>query len=111
VNFNPNELGWISPFLILAVAGMLLVLAEAFYKGRDRTALCGMAVAGSLASAIASIILYRQLAPGETHALFTDADATGQIHSAMLIADKTGYILSALFGVITALTALMSPAH
>ena len=29
----------------------------------------------------------------------------------MLIADQTGYVLSALFAVITALTALMSPAH
>lgn len=111
MSFNATDLGWLSPYLILAVTGMLLVLAEAFFKGRDRTALCGLAVAGSLASAIASVVLYRQLAPGETHALFTDLDSTGTLRSAMLLADRTGYVLSALFAVLTALTALISPAH
>jgi NADH-quinone oxidoreductase subunit N len=101
VTFNPTDLGWMLPFLIFAITGMLLVLAEAFYKGEDRTALVGLSVAGSLAAAIASIVLYRQLGPGETKQLF------GQ----MLIADKLGYLLSAVFAVITALTALMSPAH
>src|SRR5688572_22858605 len=80
---------------------MLLVLAEAFYKGEDRTALVGLAVAGSLASAVASVVLYRQLAPGESK----------QLLGTMLVADKLGYVLSAVFSVITALTALMSPAH
>jgi NADH-quinone oxidoreductase subunit N len=99
--FNPADLGWLVPFLILAVTGMLLVLAEAFYKGEDRTALVGLAVAGALASAIASIVLYRQLAPGETRTIL----------GTMLVADKLGYILSAVFAAITALTALMSPSH
>jgi len=101
VNFNPTDLGWLVQFLILSAAGMLLVLAEAFYKGEDRTALVGLTVAGSLAAAIASIVLYRQLAPGEVHVLF----------GSMIVADKLGYVLSAVFCVITALTALMSPAH
>ena len=79
---------------------MLLVLAEAFYKGEDRTALVGLAVAGSLAAAIASIVLYRQLGAGrDARPLLGD----------MLVADALGYVLSALFAVITALTALMSP--
>jgi NADH-quinone oxidoreductase subunit N len=111
VSFNAADLGWLSPYLIMAIAGMLLVLAEAFYKGKDRTALAGLAVAGSVASAIASMILYRQLGQGETHALFTDVDANGAVRSAMLIADKTGYVLSTLFALLTALTALSSPAH
>jgi NADH-quinone oxidoreductase subunit N len=101
MNFNVTDLGWATPFLILAVAGMLLVLAEAFYKGEDRTALATLAVAGSLAAGIASVILYRQLAPGETK----------QIFGTMLVADRLGYVLSAVFATITALTALMSPAH
>ncbi|NVB80424.1 MAG: NADH-quinone oxidoreductase subunit N [Kofleriaceae bacterium] len=99
--FNAADLGWLVPYFILAVAGMLLVLAEAFYKGEDRTALAGLAVAGSLASAVASIVLYRQLGPGETR----------QVLGTMLIADRLGYVLSAVFAVTTALTALMSPAH
>lgn len=101
MNFNPADLGWMTPYLILAVAGMLLVLAEAFYKGKDRTALVGLAVAGSVASGIASIVLYRQLGDHETRALLGD----------MLIADRTGYVLSALFAFTTAVAALTTPAH
>jgi NADH-quinone oxidoreductase subunit N len=101
VSFNPADLGWLVPYLILAIVGMLLVLAEAFYKGTDRTALVGLTVAGALASAIASVVLYRQLEPGARIALMGEA----------LIADRTGYVLSALFAVVTALSALMSPAH
>ncbi len=101
MSFYAADLGWLVPYLVLCVAGMLLVLAEAFYKGRDRSALVGLAVAGSLAAAIASIILYRELAPGEARMLMGD----------MLVADRTGYVLSALFAVTTALTALISPAH
>jgi NADH-quinone oxidoreductase subunit N len=101
MNFNAADLGWAMPFLILAVAGMLLVLAEAFYKGDDRTALVGLAVAGSLAAAISSIVLYRQLGDHETKAIF----------SGMLVADRLGYVLSTVFSILTALTALMSPGH
>jgi NADH-quinone oxidoreductase subunit N len=111
MSFNAADLGWITPYLILVVTGLLLVLAEAFFRGRDRATLAGLAIAGSLASAIASIILYRQLGPGETKALFGDADANGAVKSAMLVADHTGYVLSALFALTTALTALMSPGH
>ncbi|HEX4450753.1 MAG TPA: NADH-quinone oxidoreductase subunit N [Kofleriaceae bacterium] len=106
MNFNPADLGWIAPYLILAGAGMLLVLAEAFYKGSDRTALVGLAVAGSLAAAVASIVLYRQLGPDEVHPIFTDAKG-----GAMLVGDHLGYVLTALFSLTTALTALASPAH
>ena len=111
MSFNPSDLGWLSPFLILAVTGMLLVLAEAFFKGRDRAALAGLAIAGSVASAVASIVLYRQLGPGEVKPLFASLDPTGGVQSAMLVADRMGYVLSALFAVTTALTALISPGH
>jgi len=106
VNFNAADLGWISPFLILAITGMLLVLAEAFFKGRDHTTLVGLSVAGSLAAAIASVILYRQLGPNEMHPIFADAKS-----GAMLVGDRLGYVLTALFSVTTAFVALMSPAH
>jgi len=101
VTIDPTDLGWLAPYLILCVVGMLLVLGEAFYKGKDRTLLAGLAVAGSLASAVASIILYRQLGEGESKSLLGD----------MLVADRTGYVLSALFAVVTAFAAMMSPAH
>ena len=101
MNFNPGDLGYLVPYLILIVAGMLLVLAEAFYKGTDRGPLVGLTVAGALASAIASVILYRQLGEGQRISVLGD----------MLIADRTGYVLSTLFAVVTAMTALLSPAH
>ncbi len=106
MSFNPADLGWISPFLILAISGMLLVLAEAFYKGKDHTALVSLAVAGSLAAAVASIVLYRQLGPNEIHPIFSDGKS-----GAMLVGDRIGYVLTALFAITTAFTALISPAH
>ncbi len=101
MNLNPADFGYLVPYLILVVTGLLLVLAEAFYKGKDRTALVSLTVAGALAGAIASVVLYRQLAPGARITLLGE----------MLFADRTGYVLSALFCVATALTALISPAH
>jgi NADH-quinone oxidoreductase subunit N len=106
VSFNPADLGWIAPYLILAGVGMLLVLAEAFYKGSDRTALVGLTVAGSLSAAVASIVLYRQLGPDEVHLIFADAKG-----GAMLVGDHLGYVLTTLFALTTAVTALASPAH
>jgi NADH-quinone oxidoreductase subunit N len=100
VRFNPGDLGYLVPYLILAIVGMLLVLAEAFYRGRDRSALVGLTVAGSVAAAIASVILYRQV-----------GDAPIALMGEMLVADRTSYVLSALFSVLTAFTALMTPAH
>ena len=101
MTFDAGHLGYLVPYLILAGTGMLLVLAEAFYRGKDRSALMSLAVAGSIASAIASIVLYRQLGEGVRIPLLYD----------MLFADRTGYVLSALFAVTTALAALGSPAH
>ncbi len=100
MSFNPQDLAYMIPYLILAVVGMMLVLAEAFYKGQDRSALVGLTVAGAIAAAIASVVLYRQI-----------GDQRVAVLGDMLLADKTSYILSALFSVVTAFTALMSPAH
>ncbi|MBC7974484.1 MAG: NADH-quinone oxidoreductase subunit N [Myxococcales bacterium] len=102
MTFNPAELGYLAPYLILAAVGILLVLAEAFHTGKDRTALATLTVAGTVASAVASIVLYRQL---------PSADTKIMLLGDMLIADRTGYVLSALFAVTTGLAALGSPAH
>jgi NADH-quinone oxidoreductase subunit N len=101
MTFNPAEFGYLVPYLILAVTGMVLVLAEAFYRGEDRTALATLTAAGAFASAIASVVLYRQLDAGVRISLVGD----------MLVADRSGYVLSALFAVTTGLAALSAPAH
>jgi len=101
VNVSVSDLGYLAPYLILITVGMMLVLAEAFFKGRDRTALVGLTVAGSLAAAIGSVVLYRQV----------PANVSLDLLGGMLRADRMAYVLSALFGVTTALAALMSPGH
>ncbi len=101
MTFNTGDLLYIAPFLVLAVSGMLLVLAEAFFTGKDRTALAGITVAGALASTVVSIVLYRHLGPTSSRLLFSE----------MLVADRTGYVLSGLFGVVAALAALLAPSH
>ncbi|HEY4179658.1 MAG TPA: NADH-quinone oxidoreductase subunit N [Kofleriaceae bacterium] len=100
MNFDPAQLGYLVPYLVLAVVGMMLVLAEAFYRGSDRTGLASLATGGSVAAFIASVILYRQVGEGSVSIL---GDA--------LVADKMSYVLSALFSITTAFTSLMSPAH
>jgi len=101
MTFNAADLGYLAPYLILAVTGMLLVLAEAFYRAEDRTPLANLTAAGAFASAVASVIVYRQLGPNEKIPLLGD----------MLIADCSGYVLSALFAATTGLAALITPAH
>ncbi len=101
MTFATGDMLYLAPLFIVAVTGVLLVLAEAFFAGRDRTALAGLAVAGALAGAVASIILYQQLRPGESRLLM----------NGMLVADRTGYALSTLFCVVTALTAMVTPSH
>ena len=101
MSFATGDALYLAPLFIVATAGLLLVLAEAFFAGKDRTALAGLTVAGALAGAAASIALYRHMAPGETRMLMSD----------MLVADRTGYALSTLFCFITAMTALVTPSH
>jgi NADH-quinone oxidoreductase subunit N len=101
MTFNPADLGYLAPYLILAVTGMLLVLAEAFYRAEDRTTLATLTAVGAFASAIASVVIYRQLDPGAKISVMGD----------MLIADRSGYVLAALFAVTTGLAALSTPAH
>ena len=101
MTFDPSHLGYLVPYLILVIVGLALVLAEAFYRGKDRTALVGLTVAGALAGTVASILLYRHIQPGMKLSLL----------GGMLIADRDAYVLSGLFCFVTALAALMSPAH
>ena len=101
MSFNPGDIGALTPYLILVIAGMLLVLAEAFYRGEDRAALATLSAAGAFASAAASIVLAAQTEPGVHRSLMGD----------MLVADRSGYVLSALFAATTGLAALTSPAH
>ncbi|KAB2897266.1 MAG: hypothetical protein F9K40_13160 [Kofleriaceae bacterium] len=85
MTFAYGDLLYIAPFLVLSVSGILLVLAEAFYSGKDRTALAALTVAGALATTITSIALYRHIGATESRLLLNE----------MLVADRTGYVLTA----------------
>ena len=101
MTFVPGDLIYAAPFLVLALSGILLVLAEAFFVGRDRTALVALTVAGGLATIAVSVGLYRHMGPNSARLLFSE----------MLVADRTGYVLCALFGGVAALCALLAPSH
>lgn len=96
--FNPNELIYQIPLFILILTGLLLVLGEAFSRGKHGSRLMGLAVAGSVAAALAGIFFYRLLAPGEER----------QLMSGMLVADRFGYLFIVLISFATAITALVS---
>jgi NADH-quinone oxidoreductase subunit N len=95
------QLSYLIPYLILIIAGMVVIMAESFFKGPDRSALSTLTVVGAVAAMVSSIVLARQMGPGEHILVLGD----------MLVADRTGYVLSALFAAVTAATALISPAH
>jgi NADH-quinone oxidoreductase subunit N len=101
VIFNPADLAYITPFLILAVVGMLLVLAEAFALGPEPGTNTGIAVVGGALSLVACYVLYGQLEPGASRPLL----------GGMLVADRLGYVLTGLFSATVILTALLAPAH
>lgn len=96
--FNPMDLVFQAPLLILVLVSLLLVLAEAFFRGPDRTRLMALAVAGCVGAALAAVYIYRALAPGESIPLMRD----------MLVADRFGMFFIVLISLATAVTALIS---
>ncbi|MEM9488248.1 MAG: NADH-quinone oxidoreductase subunit N [Myxococcota bacterium] len=97
VNFNPVDLLYASPMLVLIVTGLMLVLAEAFFRGGNRAHLTGLAVAGSVLAAVAAILVYQNLEPGESRPVI-----------GMLLADRFGCFFIVLVSLGTAVTALIS---
>ena len=100
--FMASDLIYMLPMLILVGAGILLVLAEAFFQGRDRSTLAGLTVASSLASLAASIWLYHHIGEGAEKI---------QLMNGMLVADRMSFVLTGLFASIAAAVALIAPAH
>ena len=99
--FIASDLIYLLPMLILVGAGILLVLAEACFEGRDRSTLAGLTVASSLASLAASMWLYHQMEPGKSIPLM----------NGMLVADRMSFVLTGLFASIAAAVAMISPSH
>ena len=74
IAFDPADLGWLVPYLILAVTGLLLVLAEAFFVGpttqigtnrtADHTALAGLVLALASGSPLVEAAHFANAAAG-----------------------------------------------
>lgn len=101
INFNPKDFLYVGPLGVLAVVGLLLVLAEAFARGKQRQFLMQMTVAGCLLAMFTAIATWRALAPGQSVSSF----------SGMLVADRMGMFLIALFSGTTALIAILGSVH
>ncbi|WP_428262309.1 NADH-quinone oxidoreductase subunit N [Haliangium sp.] len=99
--FSTVELAYLTPFFILATAGMLLALAEAFLRGRSQAGLSTLAVAGCVGAAGAAIIIYRGLAP----------DQSIPVMYGMIVVDRFGCFFTVLTAALTAGTALISARH
>lgn len=99
--FNPMDLLYQAPLLVLVVTSLLLVLAESFLRRPDGTRLMGLAVAGCVGAAIAAIYLYKGLGPGNSRSLMYG----------MLVADRLGCFFLVLISAATAITAIVSAAY
>jgi NADH-quinone oxidoreductase subunit N len=97
---TPRDFLDMMPLAILSVAGMLLILAEAFSRGR-RHFLMRLTVGSCIAAVIAAIVLWKQLGEGQVGSMF----------GGMLVADRMGMFMAIVVSGLTALTALVSPAH
>ena len=98
---NPSDLLHMTPLTVLAVAAMLLIVAESFAGHGRRSWLMPLTIAGCAGAAIACIAIFRSLGPGQQVSMF----------GGMLIADRSAMFLSTLLCAGTAFTALVTPAH
>ena len=96
ISFNPVNLFWQAPFLVLALTGIFLVLAEAFASGK-RAFLSRLAVTGCVLALAASYAVWGRL-EGQSHEIF----------AGMLVVDRTAVFFFGLFAVTAAISALTS---
>jgi len=101
VPVKPADFLFVSPLLLLAVVALLLIVVEAFTRGRPRSWLMPLAVVGCVGGALAAIVVYRAL----------DGQAGVSAFGGMLVADRPSMFLTVLLCAGTGLAALISPAH
>ena len=97
MTFVASDLLWQAPVIVLAITGLLLVVAEAFASGRSRAFMMKLAVAGCVLAAVAAIVVWRKLG-GQPRTVM----------GGMLVADQFSCFFIVLFSGVAALTALAS---
>ena len=97
---KPTDFLYMAPLTVLTVVAMLLVVVEAFTRGKTRSFLMPLCVVGCLFGALAAIATARAL-----------EGAAVPMFDGMLIADKSSMFLTVLLCAGTAVSALMTPPH
>lgn len=95
--FNPIDLLFAAPLLLLTLTGLFLVLAESFFQSRHRYHLMGLAVGGTLLAALSAVLLYRFVPAGESREVL-----------GMLTADRFAYFFIVLISMATMFTAMIA---
>jgi NADH-quinone oxidoreductase subunit N len=98
---KPAHFLFMAPMLVLAVAGMILVLAEAFSRGRGRDFLMKLTVVGSVAAAVTAIYVFKAIGEHGEQTMM----------SGMLVADRFSMFFAVLFSAGAGLTAMFTHAH
>lgn len=98
---NAADFLFMAPLTVLSVAALLLIVAESFAGGRERSWLVPLTITACIAAALAAVVVYRSVAQSSQVSMF----------GGMLIADRASMFLSIVICAGTALTALISPLH
>jgi NADH-quinone oxidoreductase subunit N len=98
---KPTDFLYMAPLTVLTLVALLLIVVEAFTRGRPRSFLMPLTVIGCLGALLAAIVVFRSLEPGATMSMF----------DGMLIADRSSMFITMLLCAGTAFSALMTPPH
>jgi NADH-quinone oxidoreductase subunit N len=90
---------YMAPLTVLTVVALLLIVIEAFTRGKTRAFLMPLCVVGCLFGALAAVVVAKAL------------DGPVSMFGGMLIADKSSMFLTVLMCAGTAISALMTPPH
>jgi NADH-quinone oxidoreductase subunit N len=96
-----TDLLYMAPLTVLTVGALLLIVVEAFIRGRNRSWLMPLTITACVSAALAASFIYSALSSAEQVPMF----------GGMLVADRSSMFLTVLMCAGTAFTALVSPLH
>jgi len=99
MNFDSSQLLAYTPMLILIVMGCVVLLAETFVKGSNRSGLAWLSVAACVAALVAVVLQWPDAADAKTH------------FDSMLTVDRMALYLDGAFIVAAVMTLLFAPPY
>lgn len=67
---RPADLLYMAPLTVLSVAALLLIVVEAFIRGRQRSWLMPLTITGCAAAALAAVSIYGALEGAQSVSIF-----------------------------------------